>query len=293
MKKSFVYFTVILSLIAGFIGAMGYSKLYLQGSAAPVSHKETAYERVMRTGVLRCGYFTFPPLAMKDENTGKLSGVTVDIFNKVAQNLSLKVEWAEEVSFAGAIPGLQTNRYDVVCTPLWPAAARAREVEFVTPEFYAALGVWVRANDKRFDDNFVAINNPSVVISGIDGQIEQAVRDEQFPQAKLITLPGGTDFSESMLNVVTGKADVTFVDRAAGALFESRHPGKLKNIAKDKPLRVFPFSLGVLGGEVRLKNMLDVAVQELHNTGYVENKLREYDPTGLFLPVAKPYEVVR
>ena len=251
--------------------------------------KESAFDRIIRTGTIKCGYFTFPPLSIKDANSGKLSGITVDIFNQAAKNMGLKVDWAEEVSFAGLIPGLQTKRYDAVCTPMWPTAARGREVAFITPEFYAALGVWVRADDKRFTNNIDAINSPSVTIVGIDGQIEQSVHDEQFPNAAFYSLPGGTDFSQEMMDIVSKKADVTFVDKAAGALFEERHPGKIKNITKT-PLRVFPFSIAVQGEEIRLKNMLDVAIQELHNTGYIERKLQQYDPAHHFLPVAAPYK---
>ncbi len=252
--------------------------------------KESAYERVMRTGTIRCGYFLFPPLAVKDPNTNILSGITVDIFNKMGANMGLKVDWVEEVSFAGLVPGLQTNRYDVICTPMWPTSARAREVEFSEPEFYAALGVWVRADDHRFDNAIESINSPDITITGVDGQIEQTVRDEQFPRAKMMSMPGGTDFTQQMMNIVTGKADVTFVDKAAGELFEQAHPGQIRNIAANSPLRVFPFSIAVAGGEIRFKNMLDVAVHELNHTGYIERKLKEYDPKGLFLPVAKPYK---
>jgi len=254
--------------------------------------RDTVYHRIMKTQTIRCGYFLFPPLSILDPNTKKLSGLSVDIFNKMGESLGLKVVWAEEVSFAGLIPGLQTNRYDAVCTPMWPTAARAREVEFVVPTYFAALGVWVRKDDDRFTKDINSLNDPSVTISGIDGQIEQTVHDEQFPKSKMMSLPGGTDFSESMLNVVTKKADVTFVDQAAGALFDEKHQGKLKNIATQKPLRVFPFSIAVLGGEVRLKNMLDVASQEGVNTGYIERKMKEYDPNGLFLSAA-PAHVLR
>lgn len=268
---------------------VAYLTVQLVNPATEPDKSETAFDRVVRTGTIRCGYFLFPPLAMKDPNTNDLTGITVDIFNRLGKNLNLKVEWTEEVDFAGLIPGLQTGRYDAICTPMWPTAARAREVEFITPQFFAALGVWVRADDDRFTNNIPALNDESITISGIDGQIEQTIHDDQFPKAKMVSLPGGTNFSESLLNVAAKKADVTFVDRAAGALFAEKHPGKLKDIA-DSPLRVFPFSIAVMGGETRLKNMMDIAIDELHNTGYIQRKLDEYDPDRYFLPVNDFYK---
>lgn len=262
--------------------------LLLSLPALAQEQKESVYERIMRTGTIRCGYFTFPPLSVKNTETKAMSGLAIDIFNKMAANMNLKVEWTEEVGFDALIPGLQTNRYDAVCTPMWPTAARAREVEFSQPFFFAVLGVWVRADETRFT-KLEDINDPAITITGVDGQIEQTVHDEQFPKAKMLALPGGTDFSQQMLNVVTGKADVTFVDLIAGAQFEANNPGWLKNIAADHPLRIFPFSIAVRGGETRLKNMLDQAVLELHHTGYIERKLASYDPQHYLLPVAKSH----
>ena len=263
--------------------------LTLFTTEAVANEAVSTFDRIIKSGKIRCGYFLFPPLAMIDPETGELSGITVDIFNQIGKNLSLEVEWTEETTFAGLFPGLKTNRYDVICTPTWPTAGRAREAEFVTPQFYAALGVWVRADDDRFTKNFEALNDPSVTVSGVDGQIEQTVRDEQFPKAKMLSLPGGSEFGQQMMNIVTGKADVTFIDKAAGALFAQQHPGKIKNIAEE-PLRVFPFSVAVDGGEIRLKNMLDIATEELHNMGFIERKLKEWDPDKHFLSVAKPYK---
>ena len=95
-----------------------------------------------------------------------------------------------------------------------------------------------------------------------------------------------------MLNIVTGKADVTFVDYTAGYLHNQSHSEhKLRNIADKKPLRMFPFSVAVKAGEFRLKNLLDQATQDVVYSGFVEKTVREQElyPGSLFLP-AQPYK---
>lgn len=47
--------------------------LILALPAAAETGKESAYECVMRTGTLRCGYILLPPEMNKDPNTGALS----------------------------------------------------------------------------------------------------------------------------------------------------------------------------------------------------------------------------
>lgn len=86
----------------------------------------STYDRVISTGTIRCGYIPYPPGSFKDPNTGKLTGVFVETMEEAARRLDLKVQWTEEVGWATMIEGLQTNRYDMVCTPVWENATRGR-----------------------------------------------------------------------------------------------------------------------------------------------------------------------
>ncbi|MCB1556441.1 MAG: hypothetical protein KDJ15_03915, partial [Alphaproteobacteria bacterium] len=40
---------------------------------------DSGYDRVMRTGTIRCGYIAFPPYLMQDLNTGEFSGLAYDL----------------------------------------------------------------------------------------------------------------------------------------------------------------------------------------------------------------------
>ncbi len=50
--------------------------------------KESTYERVMRTGVLRCGYASFQPSIMIDAASGKISGIAYDLVQKMGEMLA-------------------------------------------------------------------------------------------------------------------------------------------------------------------------------------------------------------
>jgi len=51
------------------------------------------------------------------------------------------------------IEGLDSNRYDLVPTGVWPNSSRARHASFSVPLFYSGVGVWLRSNDNRFNNN--------------------------------------------------------------------------------------------------------------------------------------------
>lgn len=254
--------------------------------------KESAYDRVMRTGVLRCGYIIYPLSTMKDENTGKTSGISVDIVEYIAAELSLKVDWAEEVGTGTMIEGLNTGRYDMVCTNVWANTPRARAAAFLSPLYYTAVAAYVRADDTRFDGYLERLNAPDMKIASIDGGTPEVIAKTDFPLAAVFSMPDMTDFSQNLMNVVTGKADATFSELAVAGQFLEKNPGTLKDPQPGKPVRVFSNSFAIGKGESELKDMLNIALANAHNNGVIDRIISHYEtPPGSFYRVAKPYEV--
>lgn len=76
---------------------------------------ESAYERVMRTQTIRCGYVVYPPAVIQDPNTGALSGIIYDVMQEAGNLLGLEIEWAEEVGWANTVETIRTGRTDAIC----------------------------------------------------------------------------------------------------------------------------------------------------------------------------------
>jgi polar amino acid transport system substrate-binding protein len=249
------------------------------------------YERVMQQGKIRCGYVIYDPGCLKDPNTGKLSGIGIDTLEMVAKNLGLKVEWTEEVGYGSMIEGLQSNRYDVVATPLWTNANRARLVDFSKPLFYSPVFVYVKAGDRRFNaNNWHMLNSPQYSVSTIDGETAEIIAREEVPNAKKVSLPQLADFSQLLLNVSSGKADATFTEPAGAAAFIKNNPKAVQTIGK--PVRVFPNCWVFRRGQMEFKNMIDTALDQLINSGAVDKIIRKYEPAPHALyRVALPYQM--
>ena len=99
----------------------------------------------------------------------------------LAKNLGLKVEWVEEVGWGTMIEGLQTDRYDMVATPIWTNSTRARQVDFSKSLYYSPIYAWVKAGDKRFNaDDLSALNNPKYTIGTVDGETARSDRQRRF-----------------------------------------------------------------------------------------------------------------
>lgn len=266
---------------------------FLAPAPSTTAQTETAYERIMRTGTIRCGYVLYPSYVEKDPNTGAFSGISYAIANEMARRLSLKIDWREEVGWANFIEGLRANRYDMVCSGGWQSATEGRFIAYSPPIYYAALNVWVRADDTRFDADHDTLNSPEVTFIATDGGLTGTLVQEYFPKARIISLPNLTDFATLYENVHTGKADAVLAENQEIQRYLNAHPGVFKNLTAAEPLRVFPVSPLILPvADATLKNMVDTAITEMQHSGFIDRVLAQYNfrPQDGLRP-AKPYVV--
>ena len=253
--------------------------------------RESVYERVMRTGEIRCGYALWPGLVEKDANTGKLDGAFFDYVEALGKSLQLKIVWLKEIEFGTLVEELQTDKVDAICSGAWTNPIRGKFVEFTTPIAYQPTLPYVRVGDSRFDRDLEKLNQPNIVISIVDGESAQTIAESDFPQAKTLSMPSGTAMSQMLLNVVHGKADVTFTDPGLAGEFMAHNPGKIAPVKSQFPLRVFGTPISLKKGELALKETLDNATRQLLTTGAIEKILKRHERyPQMYLRVKLPFD---
>lgn len=279
----------VMLLVAGL--ALGVSFIGTQIFSGNVGREgqSAAVASVLEQGVLRAGYIVYPPYIMKDPNSGELSGIFYDLTNALADQFDLDVEWIEAGGYGTIFSDLDSARYDVFAGGLWANSTRAKAGYLTGPAFYSAIYAYARNSDHRFDNNLTAINNPSVTISSLDGGIDNAIANADYPKARDITLPQTAASSQSQLNVASGKADITFAAADVIALFLKENPGTLRKVSP-QPVRIYGNSYAVKRGAVDLYQMFDTAIQEAVNNGTVDKILKAYESSSdTYLRLAAPY----
>jgi ABC-type amino acid transport substrate-binding protein len=89
-------------------------------------------------------------------------------------------------------------------------------------------------------------------------------------------LPQSASGSETLMQVVSKKADVVFVDQGLVNEFLKTNPGSLRAVKGVEPVRVYGEVLSVKQGNILLKNMLDTAINQLTNDGTIAKLVNEY-----------------
>lgn len=282
-KLSILYYLSILLIFTLLFNACN------QKNETP-NKNDSTFDNIIKNKEIRCGYVIYPPGCIKDPNTGKLTGIFIDALNEAGKNLGIKISWVEEVGWGSMIEGLNTHRYDIIGSPVWANATRAKVADFTIPLFYSGIGVIVRKNDNRFN-NLSNINNKNIKIATIDGEMSDIIANSQFPLAQKVSLPQLSDVSQVLLNVAEGKADVAFVEPYFLNEYLKNNSDNLKNIAIQNPIRVFPNTMMIRQGDFKLKAMLNTALRELINNGFIDRLIDKYQsrPNELY-KVALPYQ---
>lgn len=265
---------------------------YLSLLAIPAfaADQDSAYERVMKTNTLRCGYYPWPPFFELDANTGEVTGLMAEISRSVADLLDLKLEYVQLSALGFQVAELEKGLYDAFCVDSYYVFSSIKFLDYSDAQFYAPVYVYVRHDEDRFS-SLEDLNSADVSFVGIDGDISVAMVQRSFPQATISSIPSNSDGAQLMMNVKTGKVDASIIDPGIVNVFNASNPPGLKNIFPDQPVAVYPIGMSVVKGETKLLNMLNGAISALHNTNSIDPILKKYDPDGSFLlPVAKPYK---
>ncbi|MBI1326982.1 MAG: transporter substrate-binding domain-containing protein [Alphaproteobacteria bacterium] len=249
---------------------------------SPAQHDGgTAYDRVMKTGVLRCGYFVLDGYLHKDMESGALGGPAYEIIEALAKIISVKVEWVQEAAFASIGEDLKQGRYDMMCAPLLPNGPRSRVMAMSRPVWWQPLTIWLNKDDARLSDTPEWLNAPETKFSVIDGTGFPTVVSSFYPQAGMVALPEMTAISEMFLELTGRKVDALLMMHYPAVKYAARNDGAIVQYT-NRIVSYLPYRFAWAKGDQKMAEMVDIALEELVYTGVINNILDKYDPEGIF-----------
>jgi ABC-type amino acid transport substrate-binding protein len=153
--------------------------------------------------------------------------------------------------------------------------------------------IYVRESDHRFDNQFDKINDPSVKVAYLEGEMGQKVKEQDFPNATSLSLQNMTGFGEVSLQVATGKADIAMGEPAVMDGFIEKNPGKIRQVS-GPPVRMQGAAMQVGVYEHELQGMLDGTLAFLRDNGFVARTFDKYlgKPGHYYFLPSEPWEEV-
>lgn len=266
-----------LSFLAIALALAALVSVWVAPRGAATAKKETTFERVLRTGTIRCGYPVWSPDMILDPNTKKLSGWSHDITEAVGEKLGLKIEWTEEVGWGTGEEGLLTGRYDMVCADICMDSKRSKAALFSVPITHNPNYVFVRKDDTRFDGDPAKLNDPSVKFAVLPNTILDYAVKAKYPKAGRMDVNSLDQNTDLVMAVVTKKADASVNLLMSLDQYNANNPQTQVKAIGDG-IRDCAGSYQLPMGEFALKHMIDNAIAEINMGDTVRNILLKYMP---------------
>ncbi len=258
---------------------------------------ETAYERLVKTDTLRCGFGAWEPGVTRDPETGKMKGLFVELIEEMARMARIKVDWVAEVDWGQIPTSLRSNKIDAFCAGMAADAERAKYMAYTTPFSYWTFDVITRAGDERFPSDrpltVKDLNKSEFSTAYTEGDVLETIKETELSKVKGVPLPPLGTPADNIMNVLTKKTDFVIFPRVMIQNYEKENgKDKLRLLELETPLRTYGNVLAIDIDEPELKSFLNAAITELVHSSAYDRIMSKYDKDypGSFLRVAKPYE---
>jgi len=221
---------------------------------------------IRQRGTLRVGVVPVAPMVMRDAG-GRLSGFSVDLARRLADDLGLALEFVE-TSWHDVLPDLLERRSDVVITGLWLSVPRALVVNFTRPT--AREGLYVFARPAAARGGLDALDGPGTRIAVAADPTQQQLARDRFPRASIRVVDG-----DPLRALLDGRADaVVFASLSPKAVEAALRRRAV--LVSELPLASTAAAMAVRKGDPDFLAFLDTWLDIQRERGWIDERARHW-----------------
>ncbi len=235
----------------------------MRASAEPAS----ALDQIQERGVLRVGFDTFVPWAMKDKN-GEFIGFEIDVARRVAQDMGVQVEFVP-TKWSGIIPALLTGKFDIIIGGMGILPSRNLKVNFSQPYEYSGMSL---VASKKIAPGLVTLgdfNKPGVTLAVKTGATSVAAAQKFMPQA---TLRMFDDEAQALQEVLNGRAQAMVASAPFPEQQAIRNKDSLYLPLKGETFTKEPIGFALRKGDVDFLNFLNNWITVAESEGWLAER---------------------
>jgi polar amino acid transport system substrate-binding protein len=229
--------------------------------------QESTIEQVLKRGVLRVGFDTFVPWAMKDKN-GQYIGFEIDVATRLAKDMGVKIEFVP-TKWDGIIPALLTGKFDVIIGGMGITTERNKKVNFTIPYEYSGMSIMA---NKKLASGFKSLddfNKPDVVVAAKLGTTAAASVKKFLPKAEA-RLFG--DESQVVQEILNDRVHAVVASAPMPAQQVVKNPDKLF-LPLDENFTKEPIGFVIRKGDVDTLNFFNNWITRVDAEGWLKERM--------------------
>jgi polar amino acid transport system substrate-binding protein len=217
---------------------------------------------ILQRGKLRVGMEPgYMPFEMTNKR-GEIIGFDVDVAKRMAKAMGVELELVS-TAWDGIIPGLITNKYDIIMSGMTLTQERNMKISFASP--YIVIGQSILV-DKKLEGkikSYKDLNDKKFKVASKLGTTGEQATKRMIPKASYISFE--TE-QEGVMDLLNGKVDAFVYDLPFNAIAYAQK-GQGKVILLDEPFTYEPLAMAVNKGNPDFLNWLNNFMNQIRNDG--------------------------
>ena len=236
------------------------------GQTGTILSQESVIEKIQKQGVIRVGMSTFVPWAMKDKK-GELIGFEIDVAQKLAQDMGVKVEFVP-TAWSGIIPALLTGKFDVIIGGMGITPKRNLKVNFTMPYEYSGMSMVAHKKKAAGFSTLADFNKKTVTIAVRMGTTAEQAARKFMPNAEFKLFENE---SQALQELNLGRVHAVVSSAPMPAFHALKYPDKLfvplkENFTKE------PIGFAIRKGDYDALNFFNNWILINHASGFLKEK---------------------
>jgi polar amino acid transport system substrate-binding protein len=238
---------------------------------------------IIKDGVIRIGINpNFPPMSSPGADN-QFQGFDIDIGNKIAEALKVKVEWVPTET-PQRVPFLVADKIDISLGALTRNSERAKLIEYTVPLHTEVLAVLT--TDKTPLNDWKEFNDSKYTLANMRGNWTVEWTKQNLPNAKLELVD---TIADTVRLVGQGRADA-IIENIDFFMAHTKNWPDVKWRVLPNPIDVSYDAIGVQRGNYPLRDVLNIILYNLHSSGVVNEEWEKwYGAPMLVKIVPNPY----
>ena len=188
---------------------------------------------------------------------GDIVGFDVDIANAIATKLGVEVKFID-TAFDGLIPGLKSDKYDLIISAMTITEKREKAVDFTEPYFNAGQVIAVMKEDNNIKNLKDLAGKKVGVQLGTTGDLKASEMNDLAKVKRYEKVP------QAYLDLRNGRVDAIINDLPVTAAYIMKHP-EVKIVGE--PFTSEYYGIAARPGDDQLLKKINTALKEIKTSG--------------------------
>jgi polar amino acid transport system substrate-binding protein len=264
------------------IALSGLALLAALATTSPVAQAKSL-DDIIAAGVIRIGINpNFPPNSARGAS-GEWEGFDIDVGNKIAETLGVKVEWVPTET-PQRVPFLVADTIDLSLGALTRSSERAKLIEYTVPLHTEVMAVLT--TDKTPIQDWKELNDSKYTLANMRGNWSVDYLKGELPNANVELVD---TIADTVRLVAQGRADA-IVENIDFFMKHTKNYPDVNWKVLPKPIDVGWCAIGVQRGNYPLRDALNIVLYNLHSSNFVNESWEKWYGSPMLVKVEpNPY----